>query len=264
MLLKLIHLLTTVVLIGRHGNNGTNGTNGTDGDGNGNQSGTHGGSTASIGDIQATTRQSLDDGTAAGGNSSNNGLPPGYYYGSDGRLRYGNRFAEHPNAGPRDYDRRQYPSGYRPSTHEDMVTRYTDEGREAGGWPTRPVTDSSGNPVTDSNGNPVTERIPREELTWRNSNNEQIPFYYTDRHGDQRVNVTYDHNPPVVEHWNTVGHNQDQQARDDYYNKTDDMTVESVEDNSSKGGRDENGKQQTYQQDVGDDYQPRPKPGGRP
>ncbi|MFE9648101.1 DUF6531 domain-containing protein [Streptomyces sp. NPDC006365] len=119
----------------------------------------------------------------------------------------------------------EYPHGYWPETHEDMVTRFTDEGRAANGWP------------LDENGN----RIPRDQLTWRNNAGEVIP-------GDSAI-LTYDHNPRVVEHWNETGHNSSYADREAWYNDTTDMEPMTRADNGRDGQR-----APRYRQDTGPNY----------
>ncbi|MFF1676063.1 DUF6531 domain-containing protein [Streptomyces sp. NPDC058256] len=117
----------------------------------------------------------------------------------------------------------EYPHGYWPETHEDMVTRFTDEGRAAGGWPL----------------NEDGQRIPRNELTWRNNAGEIIPSDV----------LTYDHNPRVVEHWNQTGHNSDYATRETWYNDTTDMEPMTRADNGRDGQR-----APRYRQDTGPNY----------
>ncbi|WP_414169926.1 LamG-like jellyroll fold domain-containing protein [Streptoverticillium reticulum] len=118
----------------------------------------------------------------------------------------------------------EYPSSYRTETHEHMVTNFTDEGRVAGGWPTR------------ANG----ERIPRSELTWRDETGEEIPF----------GQLTYDHSPMVVEHWNMVGYDSPRSVRNDFFSETDGMTAMTRSANSSHGAS----SGLRYRQDTGPNY----------
>jgi len=119
-----------------------------------------------------------------------------------------------------------------------MAARWTDEGRAQGG------------PPVDADGN----RIPRDELTWRDADGEEIPFY--DENG--KTNLTYDHDTPVVEHWNgaddalsdaPAGKDMSRADRADAFNDPDNLTPMSRSDNSAKGG---NG--QTYGQETGPNY----------
>ncbi|MFJ3618937.1 RHS repeat-associated core domain-containing protein [Streptomyces iakyrus] len=119
----------------------------------------------------------------------------------------------------------EYPHTYWDETHEDMVTRFTDEGRAAGGWP------------LDQNGN----RIPRDQLTWRNNAGEVIP-------ADSKI-LTYDHNPRVVEHWNETGYNTNYPEREAWYNDTTDMEPMTRADNGRDGAR-----APRYRQDTGPNY----------
>ena len=139
------------------------------------------------------------------------------------RLRAKNgQFAKDPNA-PADVHNRstEYPHDYDPATHEAMVKKWTVEG------------------VTQDTGTPVDEHgvaIPRDKLNWFDANGQPVPFYK-----DGTTNLTYDHNPSVVEHWNTEGFDQTAAQREAWYNKTDDMEAMSRSENSSKGAK------ETYQ-----------------
>ncbi|MEU9209046.1 DUF6531 domain-containing protein [Streptomyces sp. NPDC048415] len=136
------------------------------------------------------------------------------------------RYAVDPNAPATRRNRSsEYPHGYWDSTHEDMVTRFTDEGRAAGGWP------------VDRNG----ARIPRDQLTWRNNAGEIIP-------GDSTI-LTYDHNPRVVEHYNQTGYNSSYADRETWYNDTTDMEPMTRADNGRDGQR-----APQYRQDIGPNY----------
>jgi len=84
------------------------------------------------------------------------------------------------------------------------------------------------------------ERIPRSALTWRDESGEEIPF-------DE---LTYDHDPMVVEHWNTVGYNSSRAVRNDFYSSTEGMTAMSRSQNSSLGAS----SGLRYRQDVGSNY----------
>jgi RHS repeat-associated protein len=148
-----------------------------------------------------------------------------------------NRFGRDPNLpeGDREYTRdNQYPSGYRTSTHDYMVENYTDEGRAISGVP------------RDDDG----QRIPRDQLTWRNGNDEVIwnprgnnpePFHRT---------VTYEHLDPVVQHWNREGRFTDRATRNDFYNNTDHLEPMEWRENSRGGGR----MTETFIQEVGEGY----------
>ncbi|MGE6732976.1 RHS repeat-associated core domain-containing protein [Streptomyces sp. NPDC059900] len=152
----------------------------------------------------------------------------------------GMRFGRDPSLPPADEDGReftrssQYPSDYRVSTHDHMVTHYTDEGRALNGVP------------RDSNN----QRIPRDQLTWRDgdrnllwdprANNTQ-PFHRA---------VTYEHLDPVVAHWNREGRFSDRASRNDFYNNTDHMEPMNGRENSRGGGR----MTDTYTQETGEGY----------
>ncbi|MFJ4783211.1 DUF6531 domain-containing protein [Streptomyces sp. NPDC088794] len=138
----------------------------------------------------------------------------------------GGRYARDPDAPETRHNRSsEYPHQYETSTHEDMVTRFTDEGRAAGGWP------------LDEHGN----RIPRDQLTWRNNAGEVIPA--------DSATLTYDHNPRVVEHWNETGYNTNYAERADWYNDTTDMEPMTRADNGRDGQR-----APRYRQDTGPNY----------
>jgi len=155
-------------------------------------------------------------------------LPPGHYRDADGNVRGPDgRYANDPFAPPRPHNRdAEYPSGYRQSTHDDMAARYTDEGRAQGGVP------------RDANG----DRIPRDQLTWRDAQGRRVPY-------DQ---LTYEHRTPVVEHWNSEGHNASQAARNDWYNDPRNLVPMTRSQNSSGGGS----MTERYRQDTGTGYQP--------
>jgi len=169
-------------------------------------------------------------GTQSGSGGSQQGqLPPGYTRDADGNVHGPDgRYANDPFAPPRPHTRdAEYPPGYRQSTHDEMVRRYTLEGQAIDGVP------------RDANGN----RIPRDQLTWVDDQGREIEF-------DADNPITYDHVPPVVEHWNTEGHNAPRGDRNDWYNDPDHLVPMTRRDNSSAGGQ----MTDRYRQDVGDDY----------
>ena len=130
------------------------------------------------------------------------------------------RFARDPALPPADHVHNrstEYPSGYRQGTHDHMATHWTDEGRAAGGVPR----DASG------------VRIPHDQLTWRDANERVIPYY--DSNG--RTNLTYEHVPPVAQHWLEEGYDMTDAERADWYNQTDEMEAMGRSENSSGGGR---------------------------
>ncbi|MCX4750027.1 DUF6531 domain-containing protein [Kitasatospora sp. NBC_01287] len=136
------------------------------------------------------------------------------------------QFMTNPNATPNTHTRRtEYPSNYRVPTHEHMIQHWTDEG----------VTQNTGRPV-DANG----AVIPRDQLTWRDRNGQVIPA----------GSVTYEHVNPVVNHWNSTGHDTDRAARNDYYNNTANLEAMDSSTNSSGGGQ----MSQRYQQNTGPNY----------
>jgi RHS repeat-associated protein len=136
-----------------------------------------------------------------------------------GRLRNGQgQYAKDPNA-PTDVHNRssEYPHEYWDSTHEAMAKKWTVEG----------VAQDTGTPV-DTHG----VAIPRDKLTWFDANGQKIPFYK-----DDYTNLTYDHDPSVVQHWNDEGYDQTAAQREAWYNKTDDMQPMTRAENSSKGAK---------------------------
>lgn len=167
-------------------------------------------------------------------------LPNGWFRDENGRLRNEHgEFVRHPDA-PEPEARlergNQYPSGYRESTHEHMVQQYTVEGREQ----------NTGRPV-DDHGNP----IPHEDLTWLDHQDNVVPY----------EDVTYEHQQPVVDHWNNgelradgtrgpPGRDSSREDRANFYNNTGNLVVMSKRENSSGGGR----IGQTYSQQTGPNY----------
>ncbi|MFJ5534661.1 DUF6531 domain-containing protein [Streptomyces sp. NPDC093261] len=136
------------------------------------------------------------------------------------------RYMHDPNAAPVTHNRdSEYPSGYRQSTHDAMVQNWTDEGLAQG---TAHPVDAAGNPIL------------REQLTWRDSTGQVVPY-------DQ---LTYEHLDPVVNHWNTTGYNTDRPTRNDFYNDPANLEPMTRSQNSSGGAR----LGQTYRQDVGPNY----------
>jgi RHS repeat-associated protein len=128
--------------------------------------------------------------------------------GSDGR------YASDPANPPTGHNRStEYPHEYWPSTHDEMARRFTVEGQTQGGVP------------IDQNG----IKIPRDQLNWVDANGNPIPY----------KDLTYDHNPSVVQHWNETGNNQSAADREAWYNKTDDMEAMTRSENSRKGAQEE-------------------------
>jgi hypothetical protein len=111
-----------------------------------------------------------------------------------------------------------------------MAANFTDEGVAQGGVP------------VDANG----VRIPRDQLTWRDPLGNEIPFY--DANG--KVNLTYEHLDPVVDHWNSTGYNTNRPARNDWYNDPNNLEPMTRAQNSSGGGQ----MTSQYRQDVGSNY----------
>ncbi|MFF3376122.1 DUF6531 domain-containing protein [Streptomyces sp. NPDC002680] len=149
----------------------------------------------------------------------------------------GMRFGRDPDLpeGDREYTRNnQYPSDYRVPTHDYMVENYTDEGRAISGVP------------RDDDG----ARIPRDQLTWRNGNDELIWDPRADNPRPFHRTVTYEHLDPVVQHWNREGRFSDRPTRNDFYNNTDHLEAMEMRENSRGGGR----MTDTFIQEVGDGY----------
>jgi hypothetical protein len=100
-------------------------------------------------------------------------------------------------------------------------------------------------------------------MTWRDERGDRIDYYArnddgsikTDSKGRQVTNVTYDHDPPMVERYNDHGYNETRAQRADDFNDTDKLGPMSRSENSSKsGGVEENGQPRTYRQDQGDNF----------
>jgi RHS repeat-associated protein len=122
------------------------------------------------------------------------------------------RYERDPLSPPTGHNRdTEYPHDYWPSTHDYMVRNFTTQGQAAGAWP------------VDSHG----VKIPRENLSWVDGSGNPIPF----------KDLTYDHNPAVVQHWIDEGYDQSQAQREAWYNKTDGMEAMTRSENSSKGAR---------------------------
>ncbi|MGH6655211.1 MAG: RHS repeat-associated core domain-containing protein [Actinocrinis sp.] len=135
----------------------------------------------------------------------------------------GGRFARDPLNPPTGNNRTtEYPKDYWDSTHEHMVRNFTTQAadptqaKDAAGWPV----DSSGN------------RIPRENLTWLDGDSNELDLA-------TGGGLTYDHEPPVVEHWINEGFDQSYAEREAWYNKTDGMTPMTRVENGRKGALEE-------------------------
>jgi hypothetical protein len=109
-----------------------------------------------------------------------------------------------------------------------MVKRWTDEGKAAGGWP------------VDKHG----VRIPKEKLTWRDADGNKLKI------GTGRDSLTYDHVPPVVQHWNSTGYDTDRAARDAWFDNPDHLRPMLKGPNSSDGAK----LPDSFRQDTGDNY----------
>ncbi|MFF8230523.1 RHS repeat-associated core domain-containing protein [Streptomyces caelestis] len=144
-------------------------------------------------------------------------------------------YAKDPDAPETAHNRKtEYPSGYRESTHDEMAKNWTLEGVQQG---ERPL---------DSNG----KKIPRDQLTWFDSNGDVIwdptnpgakPFHET---------VTYEHREAVVDHWNREGRFTDRVTRNDFYNDPDNMEAMDKRKNSRGGAMME----ARYSQETGPNY----------
>ncbi|MCO4697780.1 hypothetical protein LRR80_03848 [Streptomyces sp. RO-S4] len=145
------------------------------------------------------------------------------------------RYARDPDAPETKHNRKsEYPSSYRESTHDEMTKNWTLEGAQQD---QRPL---------DKHGN----KIPRDQLTWFDSNGDIIwdpkkpgskPFHET---------VTYEHKEAVVDHWNREGRNTDRAARNDFYNDPANMEAMDKAKNSSGGAMME----ARYSQETGPNY----------
>ena len=153
---------------------------------------------------------------------------------SNGRLRDGTtgKPKHDPNAPSRHSRNSEYPHGYSDKTHGEMAKKYSAEGRDplqrkdADGWP------------LDSNG----DKIPRDDLTW-----------YDNRGRKVQPPVTYDHDPAIVEHWNTKGYDSDRASRSSYYDDHTIMEPMNGPVNSSKGAKMQ-AQGHTFRQDTGSNY----------
>ena len=199
-----------------------------------------GGNAGDVDSGQASVQAAFEAGRASGGAGGPGGttrsatstvtgevLPAGYHYDGNGRLRGpDNRYASDPTAPPSAHNRdSEYIGGYRQSTHDYMTTRYTREGRRAGGVPRDPVTG---------------ERIPRDQLTWFDRRGRPVP-------ADQ---LTYEHHRPVVSHWNEEGRFTSRSERNDWYNDPANLSPMSRSDNSRGGAL----MQDRYLQETGPGY----------
>lgn len=201
-----------------------------------------GGNSENVAAVQAGARRQLQQGQPNTGQTVDGryydpNLPPGWYR-KDGRVRddKGN-YAKDPNASPTTHNRgNQYPHDYSPKTHDTMVQRWTDQGRnpEQYGY----HMDENGT-LRDANG----DRVPRDQLTWKDKDGNPVEYYSknpdgsirTDRLGKPIVNLTYDHKPSIVEHWINHGHDQSAGDRAKYYDDPNNMTPMGRGPNGSDG-----------------------------
>lgn len=147
--------------------------------------------------------------------------------------------ADEENSGKK-YDRKsEYPSNYRPDTHNNMALNHTDEGKSG------KIKIENGQ-LVDSNGKPVSP----DSLTWRDSNGKKIDYYGYSQNGTKITNLTYEHKNAVVDHWNSTGYNSNRNTRNDFYNDWKHMEAMGRSDNSSGGGS----MTSKYRQDVGANY----------
>lgn len=113
------------------------------------------------------------------------------------------------------------------------------------------------------------EPLKRDEMTWRDEKGNEIPFYKEDADGNRekdslgrdKVNLTYDHDPPMVQRYNEEpdsGFNQNQQQRNDDFNDVDKLQPMGQRENSSKsGGAVDDGARRTYRRDTGPNFKPK-------
>jgi RHS repeat-associated protein len=151
-----------------------------------------------------------------------------------------------------------YPSGFRKSTHDKMAVKHTDEGKaHMKAHQADPANVPPPPPVRANGGKG--EPIPRDQMTWRNEDGDEIPFHKgTDKNGNPITNVTYDHDPPMAERFNEKpdgGHNQSKQERADDFNDTDKLKPMSRSENSSKGSMNSDGQRETYTDDRGPNFE---------
>lgn len=136
------------------------------------------------------------------------------------------QLAQIDNAGTKYNRKTEYPTNYDKDTHNNMALNWTKEGKSG-----QIKIDANGD-LVDAKGNPVS----RDQLSWFDAKGNKIDFYGSSKSGNQLTNLTYEHKTPVVDHWNTIGHNSDRRTRDAFYNDWTDMEAMGRSDNSSGGG----------------------------
>ncbi|WP_240138973.1 LamG-like jellyroll fold domain-containing protein [Streptomyces sp. MUM 178J] len=120
------------------------------------------------------------------------------------------------------------------------------------------------NGTMGSNPNAPVNRLDRSNQYpsgYRASTHQEMERRWTDSSGNwldeqgsiiPRNELTYDHAPPVVDHWNTTGFNTSRAARNDYFNDPDNLVPMRRGPNSAAGGR----MTARYRQDTGPNYSP--------
>jgi RHS repeat-associated protein len=167
------------------------------------------------------------------------------------------RYAADPNASASGRIGRDdvYPRAFRQSTHNRMAVLHTDEGQaHIAAHRANPSTVPAPPPVRSDAG--TGRPLARDELTWRGADGvTEIPFYSRnpdgtlkrDRLGRPVTNLTYDHDPPLVNRYNDGGGFQMTQAqRDDDFNDASRLVPMSRSENSSDGAS----LGSTYRQDT--------------
>ncbi|PNG18613.1 RHS repeat-associated core domain-containing protein, partial [Streptomyces cahuitamycinicus] len=144
-------------------------------------------------------------------------------------------YARDPDAPDTAHNRKsEYPSGYRESTHDEMAKNWTMEGVQQG---ERPL---------DANG----KKIPRDQLTWFDTNGDIIWDPANPGSKPFRETVTYEHREAVVDHWNREGRLTERATRNDFYNDPDNMEAMEKSRNSRGGAMME----ARYSQETGPNY----------
>lgn len=127
--------------------------------------------------------------------------------------------------------------------------RHTDEGQDhCAAYETDPANVPKPPPVRrkDADGVPGRgEPLERDQMTWRNARDEEIPYYMTNEDGSPKMdsgdpprqvtNLTYDHTPPMAQRYNEYGHQQSRSERIKDFNDVDRLEPKGRRENSSKG-----------------------------
>jgi RHS repeat-associated protein len=191
---------------------------------------------------------------AAQGRTTTEGDPSGTFRDPSGRLRDAEtgEFVRDPNAPSDGRIRREdvYPSSFSQRAHDEMALAHTDEGRaHRAAYDASPSTVPRPPPVRADAG--AGAPLAREQMTWRDSRDQEIEFYQRDANGRiQRdrlgrpiTNLTYDHTPELVGRYNSGEHALSQRDRNESFNDTSRLVPMTRSENSRRGGSG-----QTYQQ----------------